>query len=388
MDVRTKLATRYEGPCHVLDHSRIEVGDILLSTSEAWVSSAIKVVTRSAFSHAAIFVQAGGLVIEAVHPHIKLTSMVDKAIRDAKNIRVLRWANPQMPCNTQAIAEYARSHVFKNYSRSGAVLSKAAQGWGTEEESQLFCSQLIASSYLAGGVSLTDKAPAKTTPADIAKSPYLLDVTQSVLLPAHTSDLMVERFVEQGSDADMGTEFHALVKGIVDATVGGCPFIKKGKLKSLEEVIGLLIAPERSLEPAQEQVLIRQFSLAVGGRLDHFLERWVQTHAGAAFSYDAIIDAVIEGGFCTNGQLRQHLVFLESLNSQAIQGLAWRVQSLEFMKQVPPSVATLPVIKGIERFYQRLFSIETQLFDVGMIATERLRAHLKHSGASSETPTG
>jgi len=168
VDVRANHKKAYEGICYVLDHSKIKVGDVLLSTSDAWVSSVIRKATESAFSHAAMFIQPGGLVIEAVHPNVKLSSTVGMAIRDRKNVKVMRWADLGDVCDTQAIAKLAHSHVFKNYSRTRAALSKVPNSLGRQGEAELFCSQLIASSYLSCGLSITDKKkkkkPKKTHP--------------------------------------------------------------------------------------------------------------------------------------------------------------------------------------------------------------------------------
>ena len=110
MDVSAKGKVAGGGTCYLLDHTKIKAGDVLLSTTDAGLSSIIRGVTGSDFSHAAIFIQNGGTVIEAVAPNVKLSSVVDLAIRDRKSVKVLRWAG-QDPAVGQAVARLSLIHI-------------------------------------------------------------------------------------------------------------------------------------------------------------------------------------------------------------------------------------------------------------------------------------
>lgn len=384
MDARVKREITHKGTCYVLDHSKIKEGDVLLTTSDAWVSSIIKKVTGSAFSHAAIFTQDDGIIIEAVPPNVKLSSVLGMAIRERKNIKVLRWAGSGAACDTHSIVTSANSHVFKDYSRKGAVLSKTPGSFGGEEENGLFCSQLIASSYLSCGLLLTNKAPEKTTPADIANSEKMIDITDDVLVEVDTRHLLVERFVEQGSEGDLSAKFHSVIKNIVDTTVRACPFVKKLSLKSLEEVMVVLVHGDKFFTPDQMSLLQTQFTLAVGDKLDRLIEQLLAGHS-ESFVQHEIIRLIIRNSWATDDQLRNHLKLLETLSAQTQQSLDKREKNIKeavsMFAEAPSTIANLPVIKAIERFYNDLLTTEQKMFDMSIPAMAELRSYLDHSSA-------
>lgn len=379
MDARVKRKEAYEGPCYIFDHSKIKIGDVLLSTTDAGLSLFIRGMTRSDFSHAAIFVQDGGVVIEAVFPNVKVTSVLGLAIRDRKTVKVLRWAGSELAFDAQAIANFARSHVFKGYSRVGAVLTKFPEVFGSPEETELFCSQLIASSYLSCGVSLTDKAPEKTTPADIANSANMIDITDDVLERIDSGHLLFERFVEQGSVNDLSAVFHSTIKLIVDATIRACPFVKGLGIKSLEEVIVALVLGDKFFSPDQIKSLAQQFSLAVDDKLDRLIEQLLEAHS-ESFVQHEIVRLLIENNWATDDQLRHHLKFLEASSVQTERSLDLRMKNIEeaamLLKSAPPCIDNLPVIKTIQRFYNNLFTIEQDMFNACNLAKGMLRSYL------------
>lgn len=378
MDVSAKGKVAGGGTCYLLDHTKIKAGDVLLSTTDAGLSSIIRGVTGSDFSHAAIFIQNGGTVIEAVAPNVKLSSVVDLAIRDRKSVKVLRWAG-QDPAVGQAVARYARAHVFKGYSRKGAVLTQVPGALGSADGHELFCSQLIAASYLSCDLALTDKDPDKTTPEDIARSPRMVDITDEVLIEVDSERLLVERYMEHGKEDDLGTEFHSMIAGIVNRTVRACPFVKRLQLTSLEQVIAALVWHERLMSAEEAMSLAQAFTSAVGDRLERYIERSLELHS-SSFHQHEVYKKVLASGFIEEHKLRHQLVWLQTMSEQSRQSLDMRNRDIAaraaLLEQATPGIANLSVVKTIEHFYAEVQAIEQACFDSGLLAIEVLRAHL------------
>lgn len=225
MNQASTKESQHNRTCYKLDQSKIQIGDVLLTTSDAWLSSAIRKATNSDFSHAAIFVHEGGVVIEAVHPNVKLTSTIGKVIKDKKNIKILRPNSSTL--NKTELCATAKSHIFKDYSIAGALLCPIQNpGFSSPRETELFCSQLIATSFLDCGFPLTSKKPSNTTPEDIATSKLMTDITDEVLIEVESKNLTFETFIEHGNKKDLSHEFHELVSSIVRETTKNCPFIE------------------------------------------------------------------------------------------------------------------------------------------------------------------
>lgn len=162
----------------------ISPGDIVLSTARQNAASAvIRLATRSAFSHAALY-RGEMNVVEAVGVGITNYSITRVGIHDKRNVRVLRLA-PEFIYRA-AIIEKAIMAVEKyrglGYWTAGAVRTLIGN---PQEDTQgrMFCSYFVAQVYKDAGLSLCrDIPPRDVTPARLSKSEFLVDCTDNVLV--------------------------------------------------------------------------------------------------------------------------------------------------------------------------------------------------------------
>lgn len=165
------------------DVDRIRRGDILLTASPgALRSEAIRRVTRSNYSHAAICV-AHGLFIEAVGPGVTHFAIQKFAARRRENVRVLRL-HDTVDDRAQIADKAGRradAYLALRYWPRGALLS-ILKTPSTEHTSSFFCSHLVAQAYREANCDLqADRNPDKVYPGAIFESELLADVTDTVL---------------------------------------------------------------------------------------------------------------------------------------------------------------------------------------------------------------
>jgi len=206
----------------------------------------------------------------------------------------------------------------------------------------------------------------------------MIDVTDDVLIKIDTRHLLVEQFVEHGAEKNLSTVFHSTIKGIVDTTVEGCSFLKKAEPKSLEDIIAILVSGHVFLKPKQVELLTDRFTFSVGDKLDRFIEQFREAHP-ESFVQSEIVKLLIKNGWATDDQLFRHLELHKALSSQTQRSLELRKENIEMaaaLLRQAPSVANLPVIKAIERFYNDMFAIENEIFHEGIRAIAELRSYL------------
>ncbi len=162
----------------------ISPGDIILSTARHSTASAvIRLATRSAFSHAALY-RAEMNVVEAVGLGITNYNITRVGIHDKRNVRVLRLV-PEC-VDRGAIIEKAIMAVEKyrgrGYWTAGAVRSVIGNPQ-EDTKGRMFCSYFVAQVYKDAGLSLCrDIPPQDVTPARLSKSEFLVDCTDNVLV--------------------------------------------------------------------------------------------------------------------------------------------------------------------------------------------------------------
>ena len=169
----------------------LQVGDIILSTTSALDSRAIRVGSGSQVSHAMLYVGQGGQVIEAIGSGVRLMPL-DQAIGPATVAVAFRQPN-LTDTQRQQIADAAAPYIGRDYDYVGIVrqalfqldsavcsmLPESAQAtcrqWagridlGTTGNDEFFCSELVIAAYQAAGVPLTATPPHWTSPEDLAE---------------------------------------------------------------------------------------------------------------------------------------------------------------------------------------------------------------------------
>ena len=200
-------------PYYVFDTTKLVAGDIMLSTvPTSALSWAIRKITKSGFSHAAICTEHGGLFIEAVGLGVARFSIARIAMRDLANVRLLRLCKDKFPDVEERrlkAAQVAESYLLNGYFLKGALLAPFRK-MSVEDRSQVFCSHLVSQAYREAGVELLPGIePTKTTPGTIAESKLLRDITDEVTLLEHQNWYLQRDFVEEG---DTETWHHREVK--------------------------------------------------------------------------------------------------------------------------------------------------------------------------------
>ena len=166
--------------------------DILLSTTDAKVSGAIRFGTGSDYSHAAVYVGSGGM-IEAVGNGVRFVTL-DVGTADNSITHVYRRRN-LTPQQADLVCQYARQQVGKDYDSKGAIGAGAstrrgiiigsaispagtvaARQWAAENrrapEVAFYCSELVAHAFRAAGAPLVMDA-ATVTPEQVRLSNYI-----------------------------------------------------------------------------------------------------------------------------------------------------------------------------------------------------------------------
>jgi hypothetical protein len=235
---------------YILDCSKLETGDVILTTvPDSPISKVIRATTQSAYSHAALIVLNGSGIIEAIGSGVEMTSPLSFAVRDVKNIKILRI--PSLSDSVKEKIETSLAHLFKDYSTTGALLSVTDAKF-KGEDTELFCSQLVAQTYLDAGVSLCEKPAAKVTPADLDRSLAFQDITPSVLIKSSSENSSAAwfeyHFVEDGSRPKVKLNHYDLIKSIVKSFKSEMPHLKRFRIMSVDEICMLLTShiPEKA----------------------------------------------------------------------------------------------------------------------------------------------
>jgi len=181
--------------------SAIRPGDILLSTDRtAKASNLIRKATRSPYSHAAICCNPPEF-LEAIGTGVSRLNVTRLFVQDKSYVAIMRLkADFQRNAETALNAARAAGFYLGNdYWKSGA-LSSLFSMTPARKRNAVFCSHLVATAYEEAGVELVqDTSSEKITPALIAASPILENVTDSVLEPiAYGSAILWGKPLEKG----------------------------------------------------------------------------------------------------------------------------------------------------------------------------------------------
>jgi uncharacterized protein YycO len=155
------------GGCSIGDSS-LQAADVIVSTTGAIISGAIRVGTSSVVSHAALYC-GSGTVIEAIGAGVVSRSIYDSLADDALAVA---YRHPAVtPSIAAAIVAYASSHINDAYSVKGAIAAAdpiLCRIVGTKPAA-FFCSQLVIESYKQGGMPLTSLPAQCVTPDGVAE---------------------------------------------------------------------------------------------------------------------------------------------------------------------------------------------------------------------------
>jgi hypothetical protein len=156
-----------------LCESALEIGDIILTTTNAPVSKAIRTYTKSEISHAMIYVDDYS-VIDATDEGVHARNTQRIFFDDNCPIHVLRLTTPLHQSEMKAVCNFVRSRVGTEYSTREAVLT--AVGGGKSSTRKQFCSRLVAQAYGSVGHLLVPD-PNFCSPEELKSSPLIAEVT-------------------------------------------------------------------------------------------------------------------------------------------------------------------------------------------------------------------
>ncbi len=160
-----------------LRHTALQVGDIILTTSMAAVSKAIRVATRSDISHAMVYVEDRS-VIDATGEGVQARNTQRLLFEDECSIHVLRLRAGFVDEQLGVVRTYLRSRIGTQYSTREAI--QTALGGARRWSKKQFCSRLVAQAFAEAGIMLVNN-PNFCSPADIKDSPLLFAVADATI---------------------------------------------------------------------------------------------------------------------------------------------------------------------------------------------------------------
>jgi hypothetical protein len=167
----------------------LQIGDIILSTTDHLTSTVIRAGSGSQVSHASLYVGQGGQVVEAVGGGVRLIPLAE-AINDATvavAFRVPGLSSDQRQQVADSIAAYigrdydyvgvVKQGLFQIDKRVCSVLPDGArqncENWtgridlGRGSSTDFFCSSLITQAFTDAGVPITSRPPNWNSPQDL-----------------------------------------------------------------------------------------------------------------------------------------------------------------------------------------------------------------------------
>lgn len=164
-----------------ISDSALAVADIIVSTTSARVSGAIRLATSSAVSHAMVYV-GSGRIIEAIGEGV-----TERSLGDALGGATLGVAYRRSGLTfgqSAAIVQYVRQQVGHKYDTSGAAgaglranpvlcivsgiaACVAAHAGKLQRQDRFYCSELVLEAYRIAGVPIVAHLPGVSTPQDI-----------------------------------------------------------------------------------------------------------------------------------------------------------------------------------------------------------------------------
>jgi N-acetyl-anhydromuramyl-L-alanine amidase AmpD/uncharacterized protein YycO len=174
-----------------IDASALAVGDIILSTTAATVSNAIRSMTGAPVSHAMVYTGDGEQVVEAIGDGVTFRPLAEAladatvavafrhpTLTDDSALLVRDFVGRQIgkPYNYWGIVRQARFRIdsavcrlLGDEARARCVNFYGRVNLGTGGDDSFFCSQLVLAAYEAAGLPLTSSPPNWASPGEVAE---------------------------------------------------------------------------------------------------------------------------------------------------------------------------------------------------------------------------
>ncbi|WP_298109507.1 YiiX/YebB-like N1pC/P60 family cysteine hydrolase [Bradyrhizobium sp.] len=201
-------------------------GDIVLTTTTAAVSKAIRWGTKSDISHALVCVQHGS-VIDATSEGVHARNVQRLFFEDECALHVFRLKAGLRPDQAEQICQFVRQRIGCEYSTREAV--RAAVGGSNQWTRKQFCSRLVAQAYASAGIKLVAN-PNYCAPADLAESNLLAAVSGAV---ESVSDEEADRWAAH-------MDLTEAMRSAINAVLEGARKKDKG-IQTFEDIVPYLI---------------------------------------------------------------------------------------------------------------------------------------------------
>lgn len=180
-----------DGRLYTYDLPSLEVGDILLSTTEQLVSRVIRGVTRSDFSHAMLYVR--NTIIHADGDGVFTTNPQRRFFSHGSSV-VLRLIKPNS-VDLDAVCQFALNLAGSLYSVPEAMFAAVADSTRQAALSNTqFCSRLVAQAYASVGHPLVGNSD-YCVPGSFLHCP-LLEVVPGAIRPALEHEIAIGKKVD------------------------------------------------------------------------------------------------------------------------------------------------------------------------------------------------
>ena len=156
---------------YVIDHSKLNLGDIVLTKEKKILSKTIRIATKGDYSHAMIVFREGSAV-EADKRGVNSTVINRHIFKNTNDVIVLRHL-PLRQSQQEAIVQYCSNQIGNRYSYKEAFWAWRPKG-GSISKRQ-FCSRLVSRAFMNAGIQLSPNIDF-CTPADLQKSHLLTPV--------------------------------------------------------------------------------------------------------------------------------------------------------------------------------------------------------------------
>src|ERR1019366_20085 len=161
-----------------LNNELLKIGDIILSTTPARISKAVRVGTMSDISHAMMYVEDRS-VIDATGEGVQSRNTQRILFEDHCPVYVLRPRDELSERQARDICDFVRAQVGSQYSTKEAMQTVLGGGRGWTRKQ--FCSRLVAQAYASVGIVLVGD-PNFCSPANLKESALLIEV-KAVTIP-------------------------------------------------------------------------------------------------------------------------------------------------------------------------------------------------------------
>lgn len=162
---------------YLIDYTKLEAGDVILTGSKSFIGAVVKVFTFSRFSHAMIWVDSTLIHSDGGGVYSKNPQRI--LFQKRSQVKVLRSRRRLSPLQKMMINNYARSQVCTVYSTIEAALVTVPLKRPLSERQ--FCSRFVAQCYTKAGMNIV-KNTYYCSPGELDNPDIFDEISDAVVL--------------------------------------------------------------------------------------------------------------------------------------------------------------------------------------------------------------